>query len=115
MYMKKEDENMLSFFSGNRVDSVNVNDLRELLGKINLIDIREPYEYKNGHLPTAKNIPMSKILAESDKYLNKDKEYHIICQSGGRSSRTSSKLKAMGFNIVNVSGGTSSYTGLLKK
>ena len=106
---------MFSFFSRNRVDSVNVNDLGDLLGKINLIDIRESYEYKNGHLPTAKNIPMDKILSEPDKYLDKDKKYYIICQSGGRSSRTSSKLKAMGFNIVNVSGGTSSYTGLLKK
>jgi Rhodanese-related sulfurtransferase len=106
---------MFSFFSRNRVNSVNVNDLGDLLGKINLIDIREPYEYNNGHLPTAKNIPMSKILEKPEKYLNKDNEYHIICQSGGRSSSTSSKLKAMGFNIVNVSGGTSSYTGLLKK
>lgn len=106
---------MFSFFSRNRVNSVNVNDLGELLGKINLIDIREPYEYKNGHLPSAKNISMSKILAEPDRYLNKDKEYHIICQSGGRSISTSSKLKAKGFNIVNVSGGTGSYTGALKK
>jgi rhodanese-related sulfurtransferase len=106
---------MFSFFSRTRVNSVNVNDLRELLGKINLIDIRETYEYKNGHLPTAKNIPMSKILVEPDKYLNKDKEYYIICQSGGRSSSTCGKLKAKGFNIVNVLGGTSRYTGPLKK
>lgn len=106
---------MFSFLNKNRVNSVNVNDLGDLLGKINLIDIREPYEYKNGHLPTAKNIPMGKILEEPDKYLNKDKEYYIICQSGGRSSSTSSKLKAKGFNIVNVSGGTGSYTGALKK
>lgn len=115
MYMKKEDENMFSFFSRNRIDSVNVNDLASLLGKINLIDIRESYEFKNGHLPTARNIPMDKILAEPDKYLDKDKQYYIICQSGGRSSRTSSKLKAMGFNVVNVSGGTSSYRGSLEK
>lgn len=105
---------MFSFFSRNRVNSINANDLEELLGKINLIDIREPYEYKNGHLPTAKNIPMGKILAEPDKYLNKDKEYHIICQSGGRSSSTCRQLKAKGFNIVNVSGGTGSYKGKLK-
>lgn len=106
---------MFSFFSRNRVNSVNVNDLGELLGKINLIDIREPYEYKGGHLPTAQNVPMSKILAEADKYLNKDKEYYIICQSGGRSSSTCSKLKEKGFNVVNVLGGTSRYTGSLKK
>lgn len=106
---------MFSFLSRNRVNSVSVNDLGDLLGKVDLIDIREPYEYKNGHLPTAKNIPMDIILAETDKYLNKNKEYYIICQSGGRSSSTCSKLKAKGFNVVNVLGGTSRYTGLLKK
>ena len=106
---------MFSFLNKNKVDSINVNDLGELLGKVNLIDIRETYEYKAGHLPTAKNIPMNKILDETDKYLNKDKEYYIICQSGGRSGRTCSQLKAMGYNIVNVAGGTGSYRGALNK
>lgn len=106
---------MFSFFSRNNVKSINVNDLGELLGKINLIDIREPYEYKSGHLPTAKNIPMDKIIGDSDKYLDKSNEYHIICQSGGRSSRTCKELNAKGFNVVNVSGGTGGYKGQLKK
>ncbi|KZL91525.1 rhodanese-like domain-containing protein [Clostridium magnum] len=106
---------MFSFFNRNRVNSINVNELKDLLGRINLIDIRETYEYRSGHLPKAKNIPMSKILSEPDKYLNKDKEYYIICQSGGRSISTYRKLKAMGFNIVNVSGGTSSYKGALAR
>lgn len=106
---------MFSLFSRSNVKSINVNDLEELLGKINLIDIREPYEYKSGHLLTAKNIPMDKIISDSDKYLDKSKEYHIICQSGGRSSRTCKELKRKGFNIVNVSGGTGSYKGQLKK
>jgi rhodanese-related sulfurtransferase len=46
-----------------------------MLGKVNLIDIREPYEYKGGHLPTAKNISMDTILDQPEKYLNKSKEY----------------------------------------
>lgn len=106
---------MFSFLNKNKVNSVNVNDLNELFGKINLIDIREPYEYENGHLPNAKNIPMNKVLEDTDKFLNKDEEYYIICQSGGRSSKTCSKLMEKGFNIVNVLGGTGSYRGQLKK
>jgi len=86
-----------------------------LLGKINLIDIREPNEYKRGHLPTAKNIPMDKILSESEKYLDKSKEYHIICHSGARSSRTCGILKKKGFDIINVSGGTGGYRKTLEK
>lgn len=106
---------MFSFFSKNKVKSINVNDLDSLLGKINLIDIRENYEYKNGHLKGARNVPMEKILNESEKYLDESKEYHIICHSGGRSLRTANVLKKKGFNVVNVLGGTSGYGGSLKK
>ena len=106
---------MFSFFKKFKINSVMVNDLTQSLGKINLIDIRESYEYKNGHLLGAKNIPMNRILSEPEKYLTKEKEYHIICQSGGRSGATCRKLKSKGYNVINVLGGTGSYRGRLKK
>lgn len=106
---------MFSFFSKKKVNSVSVNDLDNLFGKISLIDVRETYEYRNGHLPTAKNIPMNSILAEPEKYLDETKEYHIVCQSGGRSSRVCSNLASKGYNVVNVVGGTGSYRGTLQK
>ncbi|WP_055667891.1 rhodanese-like domain-containing protein [Desnuesiella massiliensis] len=106
---------MFSFFNRNSVKSVNVNELDKLFGKINLIDIREIYEYRSGHVPTAKNIPMDKIIPECDKYLDKSKEYYLICQSGARSSRTCNYLKSKGFNVINVSGGTSGYRGALER
>ncbi|MDP4176777.1 MAG: rhodanese-like domain-containing protein [Bacillota bacterium] len=100
---------MFSIFGKNKFNSVSVHDLNDKLKKINLIDIREPYEYSSGHVPTAKNIPMGTILTQPEKYLNKEKEYHIICQSGGRSSRTCSELSSKGYRVVNVAGGTGSY------
>jgi len=106
---------MFRFFKKSNTESININELDKLLGQINLIDIREPYEYKAGHLPTAKNIPMNKLLLETEKYLDKSKEYHIICHSGSRSSGVCSKLKDKGFNIINVSGGTGRYRGNLEK
>lgn len=104
---------MFEFLFGNAVNSIEVNRIDDLLGKINLIDVREPDEYREGHLPTAKNIPLEKILYQAEKYLDKSKEYHIICHSGARSSRACSKLKNMGFNVVNVTGGTGRYRGKL--
>jgi rhodanese-related sulfurtransferase len=108
-------DNMFAFMFKSSVNSVKVNDLGELLGKIDLIDVREPYEYKSGHLPTAKNIPMDEVIAKAEKLLDKSKEYHIICQSGGRSSRVCSTLKGKGFNVVNVAGGTGRYMGKLER
>jgi len=106
---------MFKFLFKNSVDSINVNDIDKILGKINLIDIRTPAEYKSGHLPKAKNIPMDIIVSDADKHLDKSKEYHIICQSGARSSRTCSILKQSGFNVINVSGGTGRYKSRLER
>ncbi|NRW96732.1 rhodanese-related sulfurtransferase [Clostridium beijerinckii] len=47
-----------------------------------MIDIREEYEYKGGSIKSAQNIPMGELLDEPEKYLNKSKEYYIMCQSG---------------------------------
>jgi len=106
---------MFRFFTGSSVKSISVNELDGFLGKINLIDIREPYEYKGGHIPTAENIPMNLILSDPEEYLDMSKEYHIICHSGARSSRTAAILKDKGFNVVDVTGGTGRYRGKLDR
>jgi rhodanese-related sulfurtransferase len=106
---------MFSFMKKNSINSIDVNEMDELLGKVELIDVREPNEYKAGHLPTAKNIPMNTLLSEPEEYLDKSKEYHIICHSGTRSSMTCGVLKESGFNIINVAGGTAGYRGKLEK
>lgn len=94
---------------------IHVNDMDNLLGEVDLIDIREPYEYKNGTLKTAKNIPMGSLLSAPDNFLKKDKTYYIMCQSGGRSSRACSILNKQGFDVVNVAGGMGSYVGSQRK
>lgn len=105
---------MFSLFK-KKYNSISTEELSEKIGKINLIDVRENYEFKSGHVPKAKNIPMGLILADPEKYLVKDKEYHIICHSGGRSSRTCSSLSSLGYQVVNVIGGTRAYAQPLKR
>ena len=102
---------MFGIFNRNNGKVVNVNDIDNLIGKIELIDIRETYEYSRGTIKTSKNIPMQTLLSDPDKYLKKDKEYYIVCQSGGRSSRVCSELSKNGFDVTNVAGGVGSYLG----
>jgi len=102
---------MFDFLKREDVKSIHVNDLDKLIGKIELIDIREKYEYAGGSIKTAKNIPMGNLLTVPEKYLTKDKTYYIICQSGARSARTSASLAKEGYHVVNVSGGMGSYAG----
>lgn len=104
---------MFNFFR-NDLKAINVNDIDELIGKINIIDIRETYEFKGGSIRGAKNIPMKTLLSDPSKYLNKEKTYYILCQSGARSGMACRTLAKLGFDVINVSGGLGSYVGANK-
>ncbi len=106
---------MFGLFKAEQGNVVNVNDIDDLLGKIELIDIREPYEVQGGTLLTAKNIPMGNLLNNPGKYLIQGKTYYIMCQSGARSARTCRFLQGQGYDVINVSGGMGSYVGTKRK
>ena len=106
---------MFDFLKRDDTKVINVNDMDDLLGKVELIDIREPYEYQSGTLKTARNIPMNTLLTSPEKYLVKDKTYYIMCQSGARSGRTTKMLAKQVFNVINVAGGMGSYVGTRRK
>lgn len=102
---------MFEFLKRNAGNVININDMDNVIGKAEIIDIREPYEFRGGSLKTAKNIPMGQLLENPGKYLDKEKEYYIMCQSGARSSRTCAALTKHGYKVINVSGGMGSYAG----
>lgn len=105
---------MFSFLKKNSLPQVSVAAIGTL-GKIDLIDVREPHEYKAGHVPNAKNIPMSTLIANADQYLKKEKTYYIICQSGSRSRGTANQLAKQGYKVIDVAGGTGRYPGKLAR
>lgn len=83
--------------------------------KAQLIDVREPDEFKGGHILGARNIPMSQIkmrLAE----IRKDKPVYLYDQNGARSARTAALLKKKGYQDLNqLKGGFKKWTGKIKK
>ena len=92
-----------------------VNDLAaEVEAKtLNLIDVREADEFASGHLPGAINLPLSDFLERYGE-LDKEKSYHIICQSGARSAQACAFLEEEGYDVTNVAGGTSAWMGDLE-
>ena len=69
-----------------------------------IIDVREPYEYNEGHVEGALNIPPAEILAGAKKLddVAKDAELILYCKSGSRSNVSIKILKDLGFtNLVN--------------
>ncbi|MFZ1248992.1 MAG: rhodanese-like domain-containing protein [Candidatus Saccharimonadales bacterium] len=69
-----------------------------------IIDVRQPMEFKMGHVKGALNIPPSKLMDGPSELaeLPRDTELVVYCLSGSRSNASIPFLKAMGFtNIVN--------------
>ena len=74
--------------------------------------MRERVEFATGHVPQ-RLIPLSEFVS-GYQVLDKDKTYHIICQSGARSGQACLFLEAQGYNVVNIAGGTSAWPGVLE-
>ncbi len=77
---------------------------------ITLLDVREAYEYKSGHIQGALLLPVGEIEREIKKLnLDKDALLYVYCQSGVRSKSACSKLVKLGYHNVYNLGGISSW------
>lgn len=80
--------------------------------KPQILDVRTPEEFNQGHIDNAMNIDWlgNHFIQDAEK-LNKDKAVYVYCRSGKRSLQASEKLAEMGFkNIYNLDGGYQKWT-----
>jgi rhodanese-related sulfurtransferase len=73
-----------------------------------VVDVREPAEFREGHVPGAINIPMGQLTARLGE-IDRDRSVHMVCASGNRSSAMADVLAANGFDAINVAGGTNAW------
>ena len=69
-----------------------------------LIDVREPFEYKSGHVEGAINITPADLISNPVGLndVNKDTNIIVYCRTGSRSNAAIQILKGMGFtNLIN--------------
>lgn len=97
---------------GSRIRGIKEVDTNGALQLINhkdafVLDVREPDEYKNGHLLNAQLIPLGKLkerIGELNKY--KDTPIVVVCRSGNRSGTACVNLAKEGFSqAYNLTGG----------
>ena len=77
-------------------------DLRKLLNQknVNLVDVREPWEFESGHALRAINIPLATLPAKLEALKELDGPILLYCRSGMRSAQAMGLLKSMGLNEV---------------
>ncbi len=70
-----------------------------------LLDVREPWEYEEAHIPGVTLLPMGEVAANLDQ-IPTEKQVIVTCRSGNRSGQVARFLRENGFgNISNMSGG----------
>lgn len=100
-------------YKTNYVTQISAEGLHEMVTgseKFVLIDVRTPFEFDDGHIEGAINIPVAD-LRERHTELNKKDAIIMICSSGNRSSLGVSILSQHDFeNLHNVAGGMTGYS-----
>ena len=71
-----------------------------------IIDVREPYEYREGHIPGSKLVPLGQLTKRLNELGSKEQEVILVCRSGSRSGHAASQLSALGYKkVLNLRGG----------
>ena len=75
-------------------------------GNLDLIDVREPQEWSNGHLAGSRLIPLGRLRANPRELLPRD-GIIFVCAAGVRSQTAAQVAEAHGLsNLYNLTGGT---------
>ena len=100
--------------------SVSVHDLKAALDgttgdgvePVEVIDVREPWEYAEGHVPGARLVPLASVpqhLNDFPQDFPRDRPVYLVCHVGGRSAQAAHFLAQRGVDAVNVDGGTADW------
>jgi rhodanese-related sulfurtransferase len=73
-----------------------------------VIDVREPDEYDEAHVPGAVLVPLATVPDRLDEVPSEGPVY-VICAKGGRSLRAAEFYRSQGLDAVNVAGGTTAW------
>ena len=74
-----------------------------------VVDVREPWEFRKGHVPGASLIPLGELASRLGE-LDPERPVAVICASGNRSQSAAALLGRKGFKTVyNILGGTSAW------
>ena len=81
--------------------------IKELLHQpgTRIIDVREPFEFSEDHIPGAVNIPLNSIPAHAEEISKFNAPVVLYCRSGNRSGMALRLLSAQGIQNLHNGGG----------
>ncbi|OGD82805.1 hypothetical protein A2572_02125 [Candidatus Collierbacteria bacterium RIFOXYD1_FULL_40_9] len=79
------------------------------ISNLQVVDVRTPEEFQEGHLPNATNLPVESLISGNHQSLDKATPLLIYCESGARSQIACQILDQQGYQTYNLLGGYTAW------
>lgn len=83
---------------------LDVDELREQLDALEVLDVREPFEFRHGHIPGARLLPSGEAWSRLEE-LPAGRVIAVVCGDQTRSAAVASMLQRAGHDVRLVMGG----------
>jgi phage shock protein E len=80
-----------------------------------LLDVRTAEEYREGHIPGSRNLPLDELERVQKIVQQQDTPVFLYCYSGARSGQAAGILRRMGYTRVKNAGGIAAYRGKVER
>ena len=77
--------------------------------EVQIVDVREPYEWEAGRIDDSHHIPLNQLMAGPTGDVDPARPVVCVCRSGNRSELASVMLRARGFDAYNMQGGLEAW------
>jgi rhodanese-related sulfurtransferase len=78
-------------------------------GSVHVLDVRQPVEWRHGHIPGSQNLPLLHLKSHLST-LPRDQAIVTVCASGHRSAAAARTLRRSGYQVENLKGGMRAWT-----
>jgi rhodanese-related sulfurtransferase len=81
---------------------------RQEAGEIQLIDVREPYEWDAGRLGGARHIELERVASQAPT-IDREKPVVFYCRVGSRSAMAANAFRSAGYEAYSMDGGIAAW------
>ena len=80
------------------------------LDDVQIVDVREPYEWEAGHIAGAIHIPLQALMSGGEAgRVDRGRPVVAVCRVGNRSELATVMLQARGYDAANLEGGMEAW------
>ena len=77
-------------------------------GDVQLVDVREPYEWDAGRIAGARHVELERLASEAES-LDRDRPVLFYCRLGARSGMAANAFRRAGYEAYSMDGGITAW------